>query len=143
MINNKIDKFQILRAIAIIMVVLIHTVSSKDYLMLRQVFNFAVPMFIFLSGYFYNEMKFKTLKHKYLLQKVFRIIIPYLFYSVIFLMVLLIANKITINDFILKIVTGGAIGPYYFIIVMLQLIAFSPLMTYLNSKSWERLYYFY
>ena len=51
MIKEKNVKIQILRAIAIIGVVLIHTCpSGKWQIFVRPFINFAVPIFIFLSG---------------------------------------------------------------------------------------------
>jgi len=134
MSERKIIKFQILRAIAIIMVVLIHTVSVEKNLYIRQMFNFAVPLFIFLSGFFYNEKKFNESGIKYLLSKLQTILIPYFFWSLLVLSLFLVLNKINPNDLFLKLATGGALGPYYYIIVLTQLILFSPIMAVLNTK---------
>lgn len=135
-------KFEVFRALAIIMVVLIHTVPAENYLFLRQLFNFAVPLFIFLAGYFYNLSKYNSMKRKYIFEKIFRVLVPYLFWSILILSVYFIANRITITDFLLDIATGGALGPYYFIIVLLQLIVFSPIMIYLNKSNLGKLILF-
>lgn len=47
----KDKKIQILRGIAIIAVVAIHTVRGDISIIIRPFINFAVAMFIFLSGY--------------------------------------------------------------------------------------------
>ena len=59
-IKQREIKFEVFRALAIIMVVLIHTIPAEDYMFLRQIFNFAVPMFIFLAGYFIILKNFMT-----------------------------------------------------------------------------------
>ena len=57
--KDKIDYFEMLRGVAIMMVVAIHTFGTADCtlkIMLRQILNCAVPLFFALSGLFlYNK----------------------------------------------------------------------------------------
>lgn len=141
-IKEKQIKFQIFRAYAIIAVVLIHTIPAENNLVLRQMFNFAVPMFIFLAGYFYDQLKFEEQGFYYICYKVNRIVIPYIFWSILIFITLIITNKMKLNAVPILLLTGGASGPYYYIIVLLQLILISPLMTTLNKSNIGNLFLF-
>lgn len=59
--NNRNTYFDFLRAIAIIMVVIIHTHQIGDSVILRQLVNAAVPIFIAISGFFVSK---KTIENK-------------------------------------------------------------------------------
>ena len=60
--KDKREYWQIIRGICILAVVLIHSLSGFDYstghavefVILRQLINFAVASFIFMAGYFVN-----------------------------------------------------------------------------------------
>lgn len=126
--------FEKIRGLAIIMVILIHTIptNSEPLLCLRQVFNFAVAMFIFLSGYFINKNQALNDSKGFINKRLFRILIPYLFWSLLIIIPLQLINGLDIKALIIKLLTGQALGPYYFIIVLLQLIIITPIMVRLD-----------
>ena len=70
-------KIQILRALAIIGVVMIHTnVSGYPSAWIRPFINYAVGLFIFCSGYL-TKIEIKDLKTFYK-KRLIRVIIPYI-----------------------------------------------------------------
>lgn len=82
-IKEKNQKLQILRAIAIIAVVMIHTCpSGKWQVFIRPFINFAVATFLFLSGYLTNieTSDWKTFYKK----RIIRVIIPYVIWTFLY-----------------------------------------------------------
>ena len=66
--KQRIEYFDSLRGLAIMMVVGIHTYVLSDSLItmaIRQVFNCAVPLFLAISGYFMSHKDVSN-KEKYL-----------------------------------------------------------------------------
>jgi fucose 4-O-acetylase-like acetyltransferase len=140
--ENRDVSFDALRGIAIIAVVAIHAIpwqEYKDYVILsyRQLLNFAVPVFLFISGYWSTKkpiISFEDYK-QFLIKRFSRILIPYLFWSVIYLTF----EDIKIHDFeldktIIMLLTGKASVQFYFIILILQLYALTPLLQYINRR---------
>lgn len=75
-------KIQILRAISIIAVVLIHTCPNDILtLFIRPFTNFAVALFLFLSGYLTN---INTITNKTIKRRILRVIIPYIIWTIIY-----------------------------------------------------------
>lgn len=144
-LKDRDPSFEAFRGIAIIAVVAIHAIPwefYRDYIVLsyRQVLNFAVPSFLFISGYWLSKKPIRSLgDYKSFLQKrLSRVLIPYLFWSVVFL---LYENNKT-HDFgvaqiLCTFLTGAASYHFhhlYFIIVIAQLYMLTPLLNYVNRK---------
>ena len=114
----KDKKIQLLRGIAIIAVVTIHTVQIGDIsVIIRPFINFAVAMFIFLSGYLTkieNENLTIGIFNK---KRIFRVMIPYIIWSIIYTIAYSNYKK-----FFVKILTGTSCGIYYYILVYIQLV---------------------
>lgn len=136
--------FQKLRGIAIIAVVLIHSCSystqfigkniNGDFtLVLRQFINFAVPLFLFLAGYFVNVGRFKSegYNKKFIEKRLLRILIPYCFWS---LMVIVIKKDLNIIRNIYYLITGQVVSIYYYIIVLTQLTLLTKFFIRKNIK---------
>lgn len=151
--NNRDIFFDALRGITIIAVVAIHTINSnflwkypdienRDFLgiiVYRQLFLFAVPMFLFISGYWLSQKNIRTLNDykNFLTKRLTRILIPYLFWSVLFLgYSVLRTHKFDSLEIIYKLLTGGATIPYYFIILLAQLYVLTPVLQYIIRKSY-------
>jgi surface polysaccharide O-acyltransferase-like enzyme len=94
--KDRILYFDVLRAIAIICVLFIHTINCysfdnesfnfKNSIYFRQLVNFGVPLFLFISGYFMAHKKFST-KEDYILflkKQLPRVLIPFLIYSALY-----------------------------------------------------------
>ena len=97
--NGRSLYIQKIRAILIIMVILIHSITTSEsninnyiIIMLRTACNIAVPCFFFISGYFFNVKKMQENKIKYLKEKIFRLLIPLLIWNIIYFVIFIILN---------------------------------------------------
>jgi surface polysaccharide O-acyltransferase-like enzyme len=143
--------FDTFRGIAIIAVVAIHVIgrflptempvmanNKISYLIAYcQLFHFTVPVFIFASGYWLSRKPINSLNDYkiFLLKRLSRILVPYLVWSI----VIIGANAIRTADYDIstmtyKVLTGRAVVPYYFVIIIVQLYILAPLLQYLNRK---------
>jgi len=103
----------------------------------RQLLNFAVPAFLFISGYWLSKRPIKSLKDykTFLTKRLIRILIPYLFWSFILLGYAVVKTyDINVHQIIFKLLTGGASGGYFFIIMIAQLYLITPLLQHINRK---------
>lgn len=71
------EKIQLLRGIAIIAVIMIHTVSGEKAILIRPFLNFSVALFIFLSGYLTNFSQGIPIKEFYK-KRLIRVGVPYI-----------------------------------------------------------------
>ncbi|MBU3111060.1 acyltransferase [Clostridium lacusfryxellense] len=135
--ENKDLFFQKVRGISIIAVVLIHALGmtykgdTNIILILRQFINFPVAIFFFISGYFIKQSKFINVKNikNFITSRLIRITIPYLVWSI--LSIIFISNSYNFNlkKICISLLMGQVVAPYYFIIVMIQLILITPIVT--------------
>ena len=129
--NERNLSIQILRAILVFFVIVIHTIyignnHLENYILIsiRQLCNIAVPTFLLISGYYTNTDKIND--KKYLFTKLKRIIIPLLFWNLIYFCI----NGASIKSMLLF---KTEIHLYY-IVVLAQLILFSPIIyKYINK----------
>lgn len=130
--RNMSNKIQICRAIAIIAVVIIHNCPQEmGGIIVRCFVNFAVALFIFLSGYLTNFVN-DNIKIFYK-KRFLRVFIPYCIWSVLYTIA---GNKW--DDFVFNFITGQCCGIYYFIIVYIQLTILVPWISRLiQSKYWK------
>jgi len=142
------ESFDALRGIAIIAVVAIHAsssgldlnnvTSSLNFdltLLLRQLYNFAVPSFLFISGYFLSRYEFNSINDvvNFFTKRLSRILIPFLFWSLVFLCYKIYKGAdINLSDFIIRVITGRAAAPFYFIFLLLQLYTLTPVFYQIN-----------
>lgn len=148
--QNREDYFQGIRGICIICVILIHCMTgisfknnyqlsfNYDYwLILRQLINFPVAVFIFLAGYFTNIEKIKNDKLVYFKNRGGRLLIPYLFWTVFYgIIKFLLGTKIDIKVITKYLLFGRAAGHLYFIVVLLQLTLITPILIKCVNKKW-------
>lgn len=122
---KKDNYIQYLRAIAIIAVILIHILPNENYtVIVRQFINFCVATFLFLSGYLTNKNIIDDIS-KFYKKRISRVLIPYIIWSIIFL----IRDKdYNINSILFKFITGQTCSIYYYIIVYLELILLTPIL---------------
>lgn len=146
--NNKRDPrdpyFDILKAIAIILVVGCHTYHNKtvdltiiniSQIIVRSICNCAVPIFLSISGYlvvqsverYYTTNNFEF--YQYLKTKTQRVYIPCLIYSVGWF-ILDLPNMNSFTDFLKQIIIFFLCGYniYYFVIVIMQCYILSPVL---------------
>ena len=134
--QTKRTDIQVLRAIAIIAVVLIHTNSSDEtgQIVIRPFVNFSVALFLFLSGYL-TKLENSDWK-SFCIKRVMRVFIPYAIWTVIYALFRGSIKRIPIN-----LVTAGAAVPFYYIFVYIQFVLLTPLLVKL-AKSRYRYYGF-
>jgi len=139
--------FDAFRGVAIIAVVAIHSWRCPTtgwwnpffIVTYRQLLNFAVPVFVFISGYWLSKKQIKSL-HDYktfLIRRLSRVLIPYLFWSLVLIgYEAAKTHDVDVYRIILKLLTGGVVKGYFFIILITQLYIITPLLQYINSKSY-------
>ena len=127
--NNKI---QILRAIAIISVILIHTCPNMKYeIYFRPFINFGVAIFIFLSG-FLTKIE-ETNWINFYKKRIIRVIIPYIIWTFIYSF---INNSFTFKSILKNLITTKSASILYYIFVYIQFTLLTPLIGKLaKSKS--------
>lgn len=142
--------WQKIRGICILGVVLIHCPSALDYgpvsemawIIFRQIIVFPVAVFLFLAGYFLDLSKYKNYRN---LLKVRggRLLIPYLMWSIVYLgldIVRIIIHGDTVQwaDILLRLLTGQAIVPFYYIVVLFIFTVISPILKKIIEKRQDR-----
>jgi surface polysaccharide O-acyltransferase-like enzyme len=143
MLVNRDLIFDTFRGIAIIAVVAIHAIylggdpDSPGFLYYRQLLNFCVPAFFFMAGYWSSKKQIGSFKEykTFLKRKFFRVGIPYLFWSFMFLgYSAFMKPGFNGSEAAFSLLTGGACLGYYFIIAIAQLYALTPLLQYINRR---------
>ena len=129
-LGNKDGKIQILRGLAIISVVIIHTYPVGIFgVFLRPFVNYAVALFIFLSGYLTKTdiPSYKTTIFK----RVKKVVIPYLLWSVIYMI------PQGFENFGLNLLTGRTCGTFYYVFVYVQFVLLTPLIAKLAKSKYR------
>lgn len=142
--HARISFFDFVRGIAIIAVIIIHSVwvlllvRGADNLFVSDFVNmlarFAVPVFIIVSGMLLS-IKSQTLSRTviadFFLPKIKRIFIPYIVVAFILSMV----NRDSIISFLRGLITGDISPPFYFVIILLQLYILYPFINRFRFSS--------
>lgn len=119
------DYIQIIRALCIIAVVVIHTSPiSIIGVAIRPFVNFCVATFLFLSGYLTSAEGIKSWKAFYK-RRIFRVLLPYIIWSMVYTIAYM---DFRVEVFIFKLLTGQCCGIYYYIIVYIQLVLITPML---------------
>ena len=119
---EKQRKIQIVRAMAVFLVIMTHTVFMDPHEMIvRPLINGGVPVFLFLSGYL-TSMPIGDVGSFYK-KRLLRILIPYLLWSVIYTV-----YHGTYRDFPWNLLTGQCCSIFYYILVYLQCVLLTPLL---------------
>ena len=135
-------KIQIMRGLSIISVIVIHTYNTNTYawggygVAIRPFVNFAVGMFIFLSGYLTKENE-NGVYRDIIYRRIKKIIVPYIIWSFIFAIV----NR-RINTFIPDVFMSKCNGIYYFILVYIQMVLLIPVTFKLLQSRFSKLGWF-
>ncbi len=131
----KSNFFQNLRGYLIFLVILIHAThmsnvvyENKILIIYRTLANVAVPVFIFLSGYFYNREKYHKNKKEYLSNKLIRLIKPLLLWNVVYFII----NYKNLN--LIDFFTFKSGAHLYYILVLIQLIIITPVIIKLKDN---------
>lgn len=129
--KNKNNFFQVVRAICICAVILIHLKAGSDasnsydyWIVFRRIVNFAVPIFFFMSGYFVNIESVKENPFAFVRKRCTRLIIPLFIWGVLYG---LISKDVSIK-MPLKAILGLTAAHLYYIVVLVQLILLTPIL---------------
>ena len=118
--------------------------GSVSYYVLRaveQIIIFAIPSFLFVSGFF---LAFATGRNRanvgrdVIFTRVKNLLIPYLIWSCVLLgLEVILGRNLTLSEFIHILLTGQATEAYYFIPVLIQLYLISFLLVPLARNYWK------
>ncbi len=153
MTGNRDLSFDAFRGFAIIAVVAVHAIftvfswkhfpaESWNFLFLFvsfQLLEFAVPAFLFISGYWLSKKPINSLDdYKVFLAKRFsRVFIPYLLWSCLLLGYGAVnKSAFDIHEAVYKLLTGGASTGYFFIIMIAQFYVLTPFLQYITRKQY-------
>lgn len=123
------QQIQVLRGIAIIAVVAIHTISWGGYsaVLIRPLFNFAVAMFLFLSGYLTDRNGYDV--KAFYWKRIRRVLIPYLLWSIVYT-----AVYGRWDSFFRDLLTAKCCTIYYYIFVYIQFVLLHPIIVKLYQS---------
>ena len=128
---EKNNFWQSLRGVCIVLVILIHTlyfteISQYNYtnIFIRRVINFATALFIFMAGYFTNIRDTKDFYKK----KFFRIAVPLIIWDIIYGVIELVKNNVSLKSAVKMFLFSSSIGHLYYLYVLLQLFLVAPLL---------------
>lgn len=129
----KRNNIQILRGIAIIAVVFIHnTPGGFAQIYCRPFFNFAVGLFLFLSGMLSNANNWNPRK------RIVKVIIPYLLWTFVYVLFYnYYTPKMLPIIYLERLVAGNASAIMYYIFVYIELILLIPLIDKLAKSKYK------
>lgn len=131
--NNKV---QLLRGLAIIAVVMIHTLTGEDWQMFCGPFvNFAVATFLFLSGYL-TKLENENWRAFYR-KRIVRVLIPYIVWSVLYSWKAV--SRADVESLFFNLLTGEACFHLYYIVVYVQFVLLTPLLGKLAKSRFRSL----
>ena len=126
--TEKNARIQVLRGIAIVAVVLIHTCPKGLWqVYFRPFINFAVGLFLFLSGYLTSWEQESW--GRFFKKRLLRVLIPYVIWTVVYTLVKRQPERLAFN----LLTTSGAFH-LYFIAVYVQLVLLTPLIKMLAAS---------
>lgn len=110
---------------------------------LEQLVIFAIPAFLFVSGYFIAVAagrSQKSVSWKLIRSRIQNLVIPFVLWSVLILMAKIIQGETySPFEFLTTIVLGRTEAPFYFVPVLIQLYLISPFLVPLARKHWKLL----
>lgn len=141
--HERIAVFDILKGISITAVIVIHVVyvfliNSRwenhplFFLWINNVSRFAIPIFLICSGVLLTEEKTIRGWVHFFQKKAIRIFLPFLFAN----LVLAFHFHSSFAQFWYDLISGNALVPYYFIVVLAQCYALYPLLIRARHTSW-------
>lgn len=128
----KNQKIQVLRGIAIIAVILIHTCpKGLPQVYIRPFINFGVGMFLFLSGYLTKAQNENWLS--FYKKRIGKVAFPYIIWTVIYTLLLQHPDRIIFN-----LLTARTAATFYYIPVYIQFVLLTPLLSNLirSTRRW-------
>jgi len=122
--SKKSNHIQILRGVAIIAVVLIHTIPGGLFQVFARPFlNFCVGLFLFLSGMLSDAKKWSPLK------RIIKVVIPYLIWSLVYVVLNNIGDLSSVPwRYVTQTLQGRSEGMMYYIFVYCEFTLLMPLI---------------
>lgn len=140
--KQRMSSFDAFKGLAIIAVVFAHATAfgwvffdkpgeyfNAYYGVITRGFEyFALPTFVVVSGFWFGTLTFSSWADytSFLRKRVLRILLPYLFWSILLASWQSLRGGFSVPDFAAKVLLGQADGPYYFILLMLQFYVLTP-----------------
>lgn len=136
--TQKTVSWQFLRGLSIIAVIACHLpgcfsmdegiLNYSFYLCVRQIVSFCTAVFIFMAGYFVNQERWQDRSLANIKSRLSRLAIPYLLYSFLYIMwdIVIGGGYFSVKEIIIKLLTGSAKAPLYYVIVLIQLTILTP-----------------
>ena len=141
--SKRINYFDFLRGIAILMVMGIHTYNIRSFdgledvalIGIRETLNFAVPLFLAISGFFIakKDVLDKDSYFSFLKKQIPRVYLPALIWSLPMLALWIYKGQDILMS-IGKVLGCMTFGPYYFVVLIIQLYLLHPLIKWLAAK---------
>lgn len=133
--ENESYKIQLLRGLAIILVVLIHnTPDGITQVYVRPFFNIAVGIFLFLSGILSNAKNYNPKK------RILKLIIPYIIWTLIYVLLSNFKNPSKIPMLYLKnLLTAKSSSVMYYVFVYIELTLLIPIIDKLAKSKYKYL----
>ena len=131
--DSQSNNIQILRGLAIAAVVFIHnTPEGLAQVYCRPFFNFAVGLFLLLSGMLSNKNNWKPQK------RIIKVAIPYMLWSLVYVILYNYKTPATLFVCYLKnLFTGKAAAPMYYVFVYSEFMLLIPLIDGLAKSRYK------
>lgn len=149
--KEKNKAFQIFRGICILSVVMTHVIdksmTNPHYemaMIIQNIINCAVTGFIFFAGYFVDIEKAKNSPYQFISSKLYRIVIPYLIWTFIYILfnILIYDKTYTIISLIKTLLLGSVTGTFYYFILYMLFILITPfIVRKMDHKIWNIFFY--
>ena len=143
MTTSRLTYFDFLRGIAILLVIGIHTYTVRSFegtsnifqIGIRETLNFAVPLFLAISGFFIakKDITDKKSYFSFLKKQLPRVYLPALLWSLPMLALWIYQGK-EIGLSLVKVFGCMTLGPYYFIALIIQLYLLHPIIKKMAEK---------
>lgn len=140
-LHPKLDKkitIQVIRALCIIAVVMIHTSPGGEWqAYIRPFINFCVATFLFLSGYLTKDENEDW--YSFLKKRILRVLIPYTLWTILYSIPQMILLEKNITHIVWNFFTTNACFPFYYIAVYIQFVLLTPLLSKLAKSKYKHL----
>ncbi len=131
-------------------VILIHTSVEPFYyydkgsiyniiiFVFKKLISFAVPSFIFLSGFklFYGDKEYTSYKYfTFLKNRFYKIFVPYFVANFVYIIgyIYMFSAQYEVKQVLISIfLKGNIMGAFYFVVIIFQFYFLTPLFSYLN-----------
>ena len=132
--------WQAVRGICILAVIMIHCPSGQSgenqlmWLIIRQLINFPVAIFIFMAGYFINPDR---IDGAYLKKRGGRLLFPFILWNIVYTVRnVLFSSNVEWKNVLFDFLTGRAVAPLYYILVLFQLTLLTLYILKKKEKKW-------